>query len=196
MFYTSWAVQLIFYSRVAHPGLKLSRDVKGGMKCFCKSISGKRERKKKKVCSSTCHGTYKWITRRRPRYPEPFFSTVNLHRHRMSTGCHLFRVQHGFQYCLPYYLYRQSVRSRQIKWKTRGTTQSAATSNRKQQPAMSILPRDQPSGQYRWLLIKWMVAKHRTHGISILWGTETLLHLQRCLPTSISLLCSTVPLYN
>lgn len=35
-------MQLIFYSRVAHPGLKLSRDVKGGTKCFCKSISGKK----------------------------------------------------------------------------------------------------------------------------------------------------------
>lgn len=46
-FYTSSTAQLIFYSGVAWPQLKLARDVKGSTKGFCKYISGKKERKRK-----------------------------------------------------------------------------------------------------------------------------------------------------
>jgi len=55
MFHPSGTVQLISYSGVAPSQLKPARDVKGSTKGFCKYISDKKERKRKKKESLLCN---------------------------------------------------------------------------------------------------------------------------------------------
>lgn len=76
MFYTSWTVQLIFYSGAVQPELKQARDVKGSMKGFCKYISGENKRKRKKKESLLLNMARDLVMKhmKKAKFPSTFFS--------------------------------------------------------------------------------------------------------------------------